>query len=199
LIVRRAFAVLLFAPCAFAPGPALAASQSIADLPDGGYALEANQSSITAQVMHLGVSFYTLRFDGFRATLAYDPAHPEAARVRATVDATSLDVGADYSGRFAQEFLAADKFPTVTFVSTRIEPGVGGHGTMTGDLTLRGVTRPVTFEVAFDGVGKGLFGGVLAGFTATTTIKRSEFGSDFLQNVVGDAVKIEIQAEFARK
>jgi len=140
-----------------------------------------------------------VRFDTLDAGFTYDPTHPEAAQVRATVATTSLDVGADYSRRFADQFLDATKFPNATFVSTGIQPGVGGKGTMTGDLTLRGVTKPVTFDVTFDGVGKGLFGGTITGFTAVTKIKRSDFGSGFLQNLVGDEVTIQIEAEFNRK
>ena len=195
----RRFATILVGLALVAPGAALAASQNVADLPKGGYVLDKKHASIIAKVTHLGVSLYTVRFDSFEAAFSYDPAHPEAAQVTASVDTNSFDVGADYSRRFAEEFLAAGKFPTMTFASTQIIQGVGGHGTMTGDLTLRGVTKPVTFDVTFDGVGRGLFGGTVTGFSAVTHIKRSDFGSNFLQNLVGDDVKIEIEAEFARK
>jgi polyisoprenoid-binding protein YceI len=181
------------------PAAARAASQSVLDLPAGTYALDKKHASVTARVAHMGVSFYTLRFDTLDAGFTYDPAHPDSAQVHATVATTSLDVGADYSRRFADEFLDATKFPTATFVSTQILPGVGGKGTMTGNLTLRGVTRPVSFDVTFVGVGKGLFGGTITGFTAVGGIKRSDFGSGFLQNLVGDDVTIQIDAEFNRK
>ncbi|MBA3812222.1 MAG: YceI family protein [Caulobacteraceae bacterium] len=194
--MRRLFAAL--AVLAFAsPSAALAASRNIADLPAGAYRLDKKHASITAKVMHLGVSLYTLRFDAFDATFTYDPAHPEAAQVRAKVDTTSLDVGAAYGRRFADDFLEADKFPTMTFVSTAIRPGAEGKaGTMRGDLTLRGVTRPVTFDVTFGGVGKSLIFGTVTGFSATTTIKRSDFGSSAMRAFVGDDVRIEIEAEF---
>ena len=73
---------------------------------------------------------------------------------------------------------------------------------MTGDLTLRGVTKPVTFNVTFNGVGREPLPPftTVAGFTATTTIKRSDFGSDFLNNgIVGDDVTITIEAEFKKQ
>jgi len=181
------------------PSGAWAASQNVADLPAGTYTLDKKHANVTAKVVHMGVSVYTLRFDTIDAGFTYDPAHPEAAQVRATVATASLDVGADYSRRFADQFLDATKFPSATFVSTQITPGADGKGTMTGNLTLRGVTKPVTFDVAFDGVGKGLFGGVITGFTAAAKIKRSDFGSGFLQNLVGDEVTIQIEAEFDRK
>jgi len=196
----RRFLLALAALGSFLPVAALAASASPADLPAGTFVLDRKHASVIAKVMHMGVSLYTLRFDRVDATFTYDPAHPEASRVSATIDTTSLDVGADYSRRFADEFLDASKFPTATFVSTAIQPGPDGRtGTMTGALTLSGVTRPVTFNVTFVGVGQDPFGHTLTGFSALTTIKRSDFGSNFLQNLVGDDVKIDIEAEFDRK
>jgi len=187
---------------AFTPGLALAASQNVADLGGGTYAIDKQHSFLTTRVQHLGVSFYIARFNGVDGTFTYDPARPEASRVQASVDATSMDVGADYSAKFAEEFLAADKFPKITFTATAIQKGPGNTGTMTGDLTLRGVTKPVTFNVTFNGAGRSPLPPFrsIAGFTATTTIKRSDFGSDFLNNgIVGDDVTITLEAEFDRK
>ncbi|MGI8839519.1 MAG: YceI family protein [Caulobacteraceae bacterium] len=191
--------VIAFALLALA-GPAMAASLNPADLPPGTYALDRKHASVTAKVTHLGVSLYTLRFDAFDGSFTYDPAHPTAAQVRASVDATSLDVGAPYSRKFADQFLDASRFPTVTFVSSQIVPAPDGRtGTMSGDLTLRGVTRPVTFDVTFGGVGKSLIFGTVTGFSATAKIKRSDFGSNELRNWVGDDVTLIIEAEFDRK
>ncbi len=80
--------------------------------------------------------------------------------------------------------------------------GAGNNGTMAGNLTLRGVTKPVTFDVTFNGVGKDPLPPfrTIAGFSATTKIKRSDFGSDFLNNgIIGDEVTINIDAEFDKK
>ena len=177
-----------------------AAAQTSADLPAGAYVLDKKHASVIAKVLHMGVSFYTVRFDTFDASFTYDPANPSAARVKASADATSLDVGAPYARRFADEFLDATKNPTAGFVSTQIVPAADGRtGTMTGNLTLHGVTRPVTFNVTFIGVGHGLFGGTITGFSAVTRFKRSDFGSTFLLNLVGDDTEIDIDAEFDRK
>jgi polyisoprenoid-binding protein YceI len=182
------------------PGGALAASQNPADLPGGAYAIDRKHASVTARVLHMGVSIYSMRFNTFDAGFTYDPAHPTDAKVKASVDATSMDVGAAYGRKFADEFLDAANFPKMTFVSSQITPSADGKtGTMTGDLTLRGVTRPETFNVTFVGVGHGLFGGTITGFSAVTTIKRSDFGSTFLLNLVGDETTIDIEAEFDRK
>jgi polyisoprenoid-binding protein YceI len=182
------------------PTTALAAAQTSADLPAGNYALDKKHVSVTAKVLHMGVSYYIVRFDTVDASFTYDPANASAAKVKASVDATSLDVGAPYSRRFADEFLDATKNPLVSFVSTQVTPAADGRsGTMTGNLTLHGVTRPVTFNVTYVGVGHGLFGGTITGFSAAARIKRSDFGSTFLLNLVGDDTEIDIDAEFDRK
>ena len=130
-----------------------AAPVSVSDLQGGHYVLDPHHASLIVRVSHMGVSLYTVRFDTLDASLDYDAAHPERTRVSASVDPTSLDVNADYSHTFAEEFLQVSKFPKATFVSTSIQPGVGNSGTMTGDLTLMGVTKPVTFNVTLVGTG----------------------------------------------
>jgi len=182
------------------PITATAASQSIADVPAGHWVLDKRHSSLIARVSHMGISLYTVRFDTLDASFDYDPAHPEAAHVEASVDPASLDVNADYARDFAREFLSADKFATATFVSTQVTPGQGAQGTMTGNLTLMGVTKPVTFNVTLVGAGHEVLplplGQRSAGFEATATIKRSDFGSTYLNNLVGDEVTLTIEAEF---
>jgi polyisoprenoid-binding protein YceI len=192
-------ALVLAAPlCAAAAAPT-----SIADLEGGHYVLDPRHASVIARVNHMGVSLYTLRFDTIDGSFEYDPAHPERTRVEASVDPASLDVNADYGKQFAEEFLSVSKFPKATFVSTGIQPGVGAQGEMTGELTLMGVTKPVTFNVTLVGSGHEPLplplGRRAAGFEATTTIKRSDFGSTFLNNMVGDDVTLQIEAEFERR
>jgi len=200
--MRRRLIALLALLVAASPVAALAASTDVADLKGGTYVLDPKHTHVTARVLHFGVAYFLVRFDTKTGTFTYDPDHPEAAHVEASVDTGSLDANGDFSSKFAEEFLAATKFPKMTFVSTEIHKGAGGAGTMTGNLTLRGVTRPVTFDVAFVGVGRNPLPpfNAIAGFTATVKIKRSDFGSDFLNNgLVGDEVAITIDAEFDRK
>ncbi len=182
------------------PFAAFAASQNVSDIPSGHWVLDRRHTSVIARVQHMGVSLYAVRFDTMDATFDYDPAHPENARVEASVDPASLDATSDDGKKFAEEFLKASQFPKATFVSTRIVPGAGVTGTMTGDLTLMGVTKPVTFNVTFVGTGHEPLpiplGQRAAGFEATTTFKRSDFGSSFLQDMVGDDITLQIDAEF---
>lgn len=182
------------------PGAALAASVNPADLPAGHWTLDPRHASLIARVRHLGVSNYTLRFDKLEASFTYDPTHPEATKLEADVDTTSLDVGADYSRKFADQFLDAAKFPKATFVSTATTLDTDGRsGIITGDLTLRGVTLPMTLRVAFVGVGRSFPFGTVAGFSATGSLKRSDFGSRSLLSYVGDDVSLEIEGEFDHK
>ena len=180
----------------------LAATPSInpADAPAGHYELDPRHASVTARVLHMGMSNFTMRFDHFSASYDYDPGHPRASRISVTLDAQSLDTGdPSVSKQFAGEFLDADKNPTITFVSTAIAQTDANHGTVSGDLTFRGVTKPVVLNVTYNGSGPGIMGGHRMGFSATADIKRSDFGSDAWKNAVGDDVQLVIEAEFARK
>lgn len=184
-----------------APLSAAAAGEGL----DGGhYVLDPRHSTVIARVSHMGVSLYTMRFDTIAASFTYDADHPEATRVEASVDPGSLDVNADYGRTFAEEFLQASHYPKATFVSTAIRPGpTPTEGSMTGDLTLMGVTRPVTFNVRLVGAGHEPLplplGQRAAGFEATATIHRSDFGSTFLSPLIGDEVTLQIDAEFDKR
>ena len=94
------------------------------------------------------------------------------------------------------------RFPVARFVSTAILPGENGKGEMTGDLTLHGVTRPVTFDVTWNGYDSGLFGR-RSGFSARGTFKRSDFGIDYLLRpplgFVGDEVELILELEFVKQ
>jgi polyisoprenoid-binding protein YceI len=190
-----ALALAVPAAAAAAPGPT--------DIPAGHYGLDVRQSSVIARVQHLHVALATLRFDRFDGSFDYDPAHPESAHVEASVDPASLDVNGDWAKEWAEDFLSASKFPKATFVSTGIHKGAGGQGTLTGDLTLMGVTRPVTFDVTLIGAGHEIvplpFGRDAVGLEAVATLKRSDFGSTHMNGLVGDDVMLLIDAEFARK
>jgi polyisoprenoid-binding protein YceI len=200
-----AFALALLAPLlAAAAPPQTLGSPTVTDIPAGHYVLDKRHSSLIARVSHMGVSLYTMRFDTLDASFDYDPARPEATRLTASVDPASLDVNADYSRQFAEQFLSVSKYPTATFVSTGATKGPApGQGTLTGNLTLMGVTKPVTFNVTLVGAGHEPLplplGQRAVGFEATATINRSDFGSTYLNNLVGDDVTLQIEAEFDHK
>lgn len=190
--------VLLIAPMASA-----APSIDPAAMPAGTWAVDKTHASLIARVKHMGLSAYTVRFTGFDASYVWDPKSPQTARVEAVFQAASLDTGEPkFNGEFAEKFLDARANPTIKFVSTSIVQTSPGKGTMTGDLTLRGVTKPVTLDVVFDGYASGL-GGQRSGFSARAVIKRSDFGSTFLLNpplaLVGDEVELILELEFVKQ
>jgi polyisoprenoid-binding protein YceI len=174
-------------------------STSLAQTPSGLYTLDKSHANIVFGVSHLGFSQYFGRFNAFDATLQFDAKHPEKSKLEVIVDTTSGDsnnekMNAKYDG---EKFFHTAKFPTATFTSTRIEKLSDARGKITGDLTLLGVTKPVTLDVTFNGAGMNPFAGKhTLGFSATGRIKRSEFGMKEYLPAVGDEVNLMIEAEF---
>lgn len=196
LLTSFALATALFTSSVAMAAP----DNSPANMPAGQYVLEKTHASINAKVMHQGYAFYHFRFDKFDASYDFDPKNPTASKVVVTVDTKSMNTGyAKADEKFPVEFLAADKHPTATFKSTAINVIEGNKGTMTGDLTLGGVTKPVTLDVTFNGAGKDMMGAMRSGFSASTTIKRSEFGLTKYVPVIGDDVTLAIEVEFVKK
>lgn len=196
-------------PDASAPKPAPATPVS-KDFPAGLYKLDASHASLTFTVSHLGFSTYTAGFDRFDATLEIDPAHPEAAKLKATVDVKSLDLPTPPKG-FHDSLMSAQWFdaathPQITFVSTNIEKTGDYSAKIYGDLTLRGVTKPVVLDAVLNGGYAGFAPydpNARIGFSARGEIKRSDFGMAFgipepgSTMGVGDTVGIVIDAEFS--
>ncbi len=200
MILKTAFAVA--AALALTLSPAAAQSK---DVTAGTYKMDPAHASLTWKINHLGLSFYTARFTKFDATLDIDPEKPETAKLSVTVDVKSIRTDYPFANRkdFDKEliedakFFNAGKFPTITFTSTKVEPTGESTAKVTGDLTLLGVTKPVTLDVTLNGAKIHPFAKKPAmGFSGTTTIKRSEFGMTHLVGPVGDEVQLLIEAEF---
>lgn len=197
---------LLLAVClsvlAAAPAWSAVRSTNPADLPAGHYVLDKAHGSLIARISHMGFSRYTLRFNRMDAAFDYDPKAPAASRLEVRVDAASIDTGdMDFSKQLAGDgWFDSAKHPAITFASTTVDLGDGRHGKINGDLTLHGVTHPVSLDVTFNGVGSGLIPGTLrTGFSATAVIKRTDYGMTRYVAWVGDEVNLQIEAEFTRK
>jgi polyisoprenoid-binding protein YceI len=208
-IANRPSSLALCICLAVAPISACQAySDKIADMPAGTYVIDKTHASITAKVMHERYSNYTFRFLRFDGSYTFDPARPAASKLRVTIDPASIDTptGADRFGKMFDAMLTGAgwletrKFPTATFVSTAINTGDGRRGKVVGNLMLHGVTRPVVLDVAFNGSGPAMPPGTFkSGFSATTVIRRSDFGVTKLLPGVGDLVTLDIEVEFAKK
>lgn len=182
-----------------------AARAQSTDVTAGTYKLDRSHASLTWKVSHLGLSFYTARFTKFDATLNIDPAKPETAKLSVEVDTTSIRTDYPFASRkdFDKEliespnFFNAKKFPKITFVSTKVERTGDKTAKITGDLTLLGVTKPVTLDVTLNAAIMHPFAKKPAmGFSGTAKIKRSDFGMTHLVPNVGDDVTLLVEVEF---
>ena len=184
--------------------------------PAGTYKLDPTHASLTWTVNHFGLSNYTARFTTFDATLEFNPEDASATSLTVTVDPASVetDYPADYKASHADspyaswnEALAQDptyfnagEYPEITFTSTEITQTGPATGTVTGDLTFLGVTKPVTLDVTYNGSATFPWAPEQPkiGFSATGTLTRSEFGLDKMVPNLGDEINLLIEAEFAK-
>jgi polyisoprenoid-binding protein YceI len=157
-------------------------------------------------VKHMMVSTVRGQFKQYRGKLALDPADFTRSRFDGEIDVASIDTGNGQRDDHLRtsDFFDAANHPTIAFKSTKIEPKDGGAGVeyvVHGDLTIRGVTRPVALEVEYFGTSKNPWGKTVAGLSARATINRKDFGVSYnalLETggvAVGEKVKIEVEAE----
>jgi polyisoprenoid-binding protein YceI len=136
-------------------------------------------------------------------TIEFDPANPAAAKVEATIDTAGLNSGvADRDNHLrSADFLDVANHPTITFKSTRVELTDGNTAKVYGDLTIRGVTRPVVINAEYLGQTPSPFGDTRAGFSGTTKINREDWGLTWNMAIeaggvlVSKEIKIELEAE----
>jgi len=172
-----------------------------ARVPAGSYALDAHHWSITFDVEHLKFSRFTMRFDRAQGTLDWKPGGLDASTVNVSIDASSVDTNVPLLDKLVKgpDMFDAANHPAIRFVSTRVVRTGNSEGTLEGDLTIRGVTRPVTLEMKFNGYGVDpLTKEDKLGFSAQGHFGRSQFGLGTWYPAVGDDVRVRIEAEFAR-
>ena len=171
------------------------------------WSIDPAHSHVEFAVKHLMISTVKGRFGGVRGTIRTDEADPARGQVEVEIDADSIDTKEAQRDAHLKsaDFFDVEKFPKITFKSTQITDVDGDSFRLTGDLTIHGVTRPVTLDVTSEGRGKDPWGGERAGFSAKGKIKRSEFGLTWNQVletggfVVGDDIKIAIDVELLKK
>jgi polyisoprenoid-binding protein YceI len=191
-----------------APAPEVAFGEA------GTYKADPTHTSITWRVGHLGLSKYTARFTTFDATLQFNPEDLAANSVDVTIDPLSVetDFQGDYKGTHKDSPYASwnedlgkspvwfngTAFPQITFKSTGVTQTSPNAGTVTGDLTFLGVTKPVTLDVTYNGMVQLPWtpDQDRIGFSATTTLKRSDFGMTSNLEFIGDDVEVIIETEF---
>ena len=190
--------ILCLAACHTAP--TLAPSPALS----GNYVLDPAHASVTWSVSHAGLSHYTARFETIEGALRYDALAPEASRVDIRINPVSVSTGLpDFDDTIANDsrYFDAKTYPKIRFVSTEVQALSENAGTVTGELTFRGQTHPLTLDVTYNGVGKS-FGhpGDTLGFSATGELSRTQYGLTYLKNFgIGDTVTLRIEAEFNEK
>lgn len=171
------------------------------------WTIDGAHSAAEFAVRHLMISTVKGHFSKVSGTVLTDEAHPDRPVVDITIDAASIDTREpkrDAHLRSA-DFLEVEKFPTITFKAKMVKGSTDGEFTLPGDLTIRGVTRPVVLKVESSGRVNDPWGGERAGFAATTKINRKDFGLTW--NValeaggvmVSDEVKISIEVELVKQ
>jgi polyisoprenoid-binding protein YceI len=197
-MIRQPRTFLAAALIAAAPALALPAAAQT-------YAIDKTHSEVLFSVKHL-VSRVSGQFQDFGGTIVIDRAKPEASTAELSIKAASIstkEARRDDHLR-SPDFFDVAKFPEITFKSTKVTPKGKDAFEVTGDLTLHGVTKPVVLEVGFLGDAKDPMGNEKAGFEATTTLNRKDFGIvwnkalDQGGYLLGDDVKVTINLEAAK-
>lgn len=171
------------------------------------WAVDPAHSNVEFSVRHLMISTVKGRFADVKGTVVTDELTPTRAVVDITIGVASIDTREAQRDAHLRsgDFFDAEQFPSLTFHGTRLDGAVNGAFKLAGDLTIRGVSREVVLDVTAEGRGKDPWGGERAGYSATTKIKRSEFGLTWNQLLetggvaVGDDVKITLDLELIKQ
>lgn len=165
--------------------------------------IDPSHSAIHFSVRHMVVSKTRGRFSKFSGQLVFDPADLTTGSVEVTIEPASVDTAdAQRDGHLrSADFFDVEKHPAASFKSTRVEDLGGGKLRITGNLTIRGVTKAVVLDALNEGTGKDPWGGERAGFSASTSIDRREFGLQWNKTLetggvlVGDKVELTLEVE----
>jgi polyisoprenoid-binding protein YceI len=172
--------------------------------------IDPNHSLVEFSAKHLMITTVKGRFSGVSGTIVADEQNPDRSSVEVEIDAATLDTRTEQRDQHLRsaDFLDVENHPAITFRSRRIQGAMkdlGDEFRVTGDLTIRGVTRKVTLDAVYEGTAKDPWGGERVSFSATTKIDRREFGLTWNQALetgallVGNDIKISIEVQAVRK
>jgi len=167
------------------------------------WVVDPTHTNVEFAVRHMMISTVRGRFSKFEGVIEGDPNDLTGARIEGTIDAQSIDTRQEDRDNHLRsaDFFDVANHPQITFKSTKVEKVGDNEYKVTGDLTIRGVTRPVTLDATFEGRGKDPWGGERIALSATGKINRKDFGLTWnaaLETggvLVSEEVKIEINAE----
>lgn len=169
--------------------------------------LDTSHSEVTFAVRHMMISTVRGKFNKFSGTIDFNEADPAKSTVDVSIETASIDTRDEKRDGHLKsgDFFDVEKFPALTFKSTRVEKVSDNSGRVYGDLTIRDVTRPVVLDVEYAGQARSPWGTTSAGFSATTKINRKDFGLTWnvaLETggvLVGEDISIAIEAELVKQ
>jgi polyisoprenoid-binding protein YceI len=188
------------------PSPILEQTMSTPVVALAPWQIDASHTDVEFAVRHLMISNVKGRFSGVSGMVDYDPSRPGELALDVSIAIATVDTRNEQRDTHLRsaDFLDAEHYPEMTFTARRVEGDITGEFKLPGELTIRGVTRPVTFVVTAEGRGDDPWGNERLGFSATGEVNRLEFGLHYnpaLETggvVVGDKVKITINTELMR-
>jgi polyisoprenoid-binding protein YceI len=191
----------LYRRAVFALATLALAGAASAAAPAGTYKIDPAHSVAYFEVGHLGgVSRFMGRFNDIGGDLTVDT--PEKSRIKVDIKVDSIDTKHEGLDKHLKspDFFNAVQFPNASFSSTAITLNAAGEGSVSGNLTLHGVTKPVTFKLKQIGSGQGMKGETRVGYVASSTIKRSEFGMSYgVPKATTDEVELRINIEAVKQ
>lgn len=160
-------------------------------------------TEINFSARHMMISKVRGSFETFSGSVTFDPADLAKGSVEVSIDTTSINTRNEQRDGHLKspDFLDAENFPNITFKSTGAALTGSNAGTLSGDLTIRGVTKPVTLDVEYGGTAQSPWGTTSAGFSASTKINRKEWGLTWNQALetggvlVGEEIAINLEVE----
>ena len=188
---------------AFSPvGPQVTNTQAANTQTTETYKVDPVHTTAIFRIKHLGVTYFYGRFNETTGSFTLNTENPCEMLFDVQIKTDSVDTNAAGRNNHLKgpDFFNAKQFPTISFKSKSVESSGENTYAVSGDLTLHGVTKPITAQMEFVGQGdKGRRFGYRAGFDATFTIKRSDFGMNYMQGMLGDEVTIMVGLEGVRQ
>ncbi len=168
---------------------------------ENAYEIDPSHSSILFSIKHFGAGHVYGRFNNPTGKLSFDEKNPEKSSVVIEVKASDIDTANQKRDDHLKsaEFFNIEKFPVISFKSNSVKKQSRQEYQIKGDLTFLGKTRTITVQAQHIGFGKDPWGGYRTGFESKFTIKRSDFGMDFMQGPLGDDVQLIISIEAVKK
>lgn len=180
-----------------APRPSATPVATTTAAPSDAFVLDVSHTNVQFRVKHLGINTVTGRFDRFSGSFTWDSTAPALGSVDVTIDAASVDTDIERRDNHlrSSDFFFVDSFPTITFRSTNVRRVEGNRFRVLGDLTIRGVTKPVVLDAELTGLLRLKSGAEVAAVSARTTINRFDYGlawNRLTEGVANVAPEVEI-------